>query len=224
MDLDHTEPEICKNTSQIDGAQGEIDHMQVNLSLYGHIGWWDRQHNSKSFHTYVAQICHASSYPQGLVEDDGVQASDDQIKFVQTALLATLLFTLDKLMTKTRNCMYRCFLCSFVSPRSWSQSFLLVRKLRAFFVLLPTPWSLVRTQGGGGRPRKANVRKNCNSLGKFWHYLLTGLLSPIQKQAKFGRNSSSQNSPWWDQRRLRSCSIQSNCVRKTAYTNKRTMK
>lgn len=39
MDLDHTEPEICKNTSQIDGAQGEIDHMQVNLSLYGHIGW-----------------------------------------------------------------------------------------------------------------------------------------------------------------------------------------
>jgi hypothetical protein len=38
MDLDHTEPEIRKNTSQIDG-QGEIDHMQVNLSLYGHIGW-----------------------------------------------------------------------------------------------------------------------------------------------------------------------------------------
>lgn len=37
MDLDHTQPEIRKNTSQIDG-QGEIDHMQVNLSLYGHIG------------------------------------------------------------------------------------------------------------------------------------------------------------------------------------------
>jgi hypothetical protein len=34
----HTEPEICKNTSKIDG-QGEIDHMQANLSLYGHTGW-----------------------------------------------------------------------------------------------------------------------------------------------------------------------------------------
>jgi hypothetical protein len=72
--------------------------MQVNLSLYGHIGWWDRQHNSKSFHTYVAQICHVSSYPQGLVEDDGVQASDERFKSVQTALLATLLFTLNKLI------------------------------------------------------------------------------------------------------------------------------
>jgi hypothetical protein len=34
----HPEQEICKNTSQIDG-QGDIDHMQVNLSLYGEIGW-----------------------------------------------------------------------------------------------------------------------------------------------------------------------------------------
>jgi hypothetical protein len=57
-------------------------------------------------------------------------------------------------------------------------------------LLRPSSHFLIsRTYAGGGR-RKTNVRKNCNSLLKFWHYLLTDLLSPIQKQAKFGRNSS----------------------------------
>lgn len=120
-------------------------------------------------------------------------------------LLATLLFTLNKLMRKTTNCMYRYCLRSFLSPRSWSWSFLLVRKLSppssSFFPLLdPTSWSHVRTYAGGGRSRGERKKKTYEKTATLFEnfgttYLLTDLLSPNQNQAKFGRNSSSQNSP-----------------------------